>query len=91
MAFISYYTVSAAGTMGTPKKRRSRRKRRGGRRALAGELGPSHHLLNWTDRLDLLTITARTALPGTVCIYRVVLIDVVTVVWFGSLIVRHQC
>lgn len=36
---------------------------------MAGELRPSHHLLIWTNRLDLFAITA---LPGTVCIYRVV-------------------
>lgn len=41
MVYICHYTVSAAGTIGTAR-----------RRALAGELGPSHHLLIWTDRLE---------------------------------------
>lgn len=64
MVYICHYTVSAAGTIGTAR-----------RRALAGELGPSHHLLIWTDRLDLFAITARTGiavLSGTVCTYLVV-------------------
>lgn len=42
---------------------------------MAGELGPPHHLLIWTDRLDLFALPARTGitvLSGKVCTYPVV-------------------